>query len=128
MKMNQKKSKLFLSAVSRLTFISLAALIMPQHNVYATTSEKLRITPETIQGEAWPLTIPEITVDCSAIPAVIGVYKEKSYTLNGVAMAKYGGRNILEVAKPVPEFEGLKMPSSAIVDYALEKCGWVNPH
>ena len=71
-------------------------------------------------GDAWPLTVDSVRVDCIGIAAV-AYHEGQTYALNGAAMSQ-GYARIEPLWRWNPENEGYRINIHPLIESALAQC------
>ena len=78
-------------------------------------------------GDRWPLTIPEVQIECLFGSAVVVTDRStgQRYAVNGTALSQLERLNAVRVDavwKPDPDLPGLKVNISPLLDAGLRLC------
>lgn len=92
--------------------------------VYADNSPARKII-STDFGETWPLTAYSAAINCVHGGHAIAITSTGIYAMNGIAKGfaeKYGYKDIQEISKAHPEYEGVEADITPLLELALEMC------
>lgn len=114
--MESMKRKLFLALLLTISF-------------GASSAEKTQDLDGAKFGKDWPLTFEKAKISCvnRAYAFVYDIKTDDRYPLNGMARdavksGKMEGSNLDDVWKDNPDYEGVKISISPLIDAATELC------
>lgn len=76
-------------------------------------------------GAKWPLTAYSAAINCIRGGHAIAITSTGIYAMNGTAKGfaeKYGYKDIREISKVHPEYEGMEADITPLLNLALEMC------
>ncbi|CAM7108742.1 DUF2511 domain-containing protein [Salmonella enterica] len=95
----------------------------------AIAAEKFKEIDGAAYGDKWPLTFEKAKVSCvnRAYAFVYDIKTDDRYPLNGMAVdavksGKLEGSNLDDVWKDDPEYDGVKISISPVIDAATALC------